>query len=47
MLLIEVEKTRGHNLKYRVTKQVSKMFVISLGNLIELESTPQSQTVCA
>ena len=49
-------KHEGHELRWKIQdaltyrtdreNEVSKMFIISLGNWIELESTPQSQAVC-
>ena len=45
-LWIEVEKTRWHNLHYLDWEnKFGIMFMISLGNWIELESTLQSQAV--
>lgn len=38
-------KKRCHSLQYGQKKQVSKMFIISRGNLTELQTTPLSQAI--
>ena len=44
---IEVEKHSAVTHTTNLENEVSKMFIISLGNLLELETTPWSQAVRA